>query len=314
MSRSKTDEYIKMGLRNDEPYSAWNVNEIHNDSRISDAMAARCIISDLVIGSTKRYSDLGQSFFVKSSGKTRSGNTIGNGRPWIYDYKYTTILRHVLKGSCTLDLKVGQDVAILSDHDAQFRRWATRVQAGDYSMFKWDLLLRNPAILRSLTTPSIPGSIGSDAPSSVGPYFGIPLHIFDPNSNVVDYVPAHIAILDGNNVNGGPQPINVRPNHAVPDAGSAPLVPEAQGIASNEAPPPDSDIHDDEPRATVNGIQTAKVQLDFEVSLEIACTAVGIIARVDQQTAKGLTNKLKGISDARLAKLSASIDGMKALP
>ncbi len=52
------------------------------------------------------------------------------------------------------------------------------------------------AILKSLTTPYLPGSIGSDQPLHTAPYFGVPIHVLDPARGVTGYFPA--GLITGN--------------------------------------------------------------------------------------------------------------------
>lgn len=64
------------------------------DYRLSDNMAARCVMSAVALGASKPYKKLAQTFFVGSSGAMRGvkgSNIYGNGGPFIYNHTFAML-------------------------------------------------------------------------------------------------------------------------------------------------------------------------------------------------------------------------------
>lgn len=291
MSKARTDELSKLNLTEAEPYEQWDKDEIHDSHRISDGMAARCVASNIVL-KTQTYKKLAPTFFVSTSGAIRTGNASGNGRPFVYNNTFVTIEGRILKGASRLPLEPGQDIIILSLHVKEFQRWFKRLYNGDYKEFKWEMLERNPAILKSLTTPSLRGSIGSDNPAHPAPYFGLPPHIFDPASNVKGFVPDHL--VPGNN-----EAAQVAAQSAV-GGNEGPI--RADGGSDDNMAVPDTPAND-----VINGISKAKLHGDYNIALEIACTAVRAVAKVNPEAAKNIMHEIGDKSITRIADVCASI-------
>lgn len=187
IKRPTISDYALLRLCNPEPFDIWSPNHNFNDSRVSDFVACMCVVEAYRNKNPTSYSAMAINYFNKNNHQLRTyGNLLGHGMPLIYENKFVCFGDYVMRGNCDLQLGFGPDIRLLCRLDPAFVEWIGRVSNGDYASFTFDILSRHPDILRSLTSPRIPGSIGSSNPLEPGPFFSVPPGVFSGHEMPID--------------------------------------------------------------------------------------------------------------------------------
>ncbi|KFY31439.1 hypothetical protein V493_01111 [Pseudogymnoascus sp. VKM F-4281 (FW-2241)] len=170
------------------PFEAFNGSQIYgtdvlNKVRISDNIASKIIIWATINGKA-RYGFTARNYFITSTNNIRKqGDSVGLGAPFIYENRYVKFVgdfTHTMTGTGWPNI-VGNDspwnVKELCEQ-REFIDWFGRICDGRFAMFTANICRRYHDILRSITSPSLPGAIGGPNPPS-GPFFGVNPSIFD---------------------------------------------------------------------------------------------------------------------------------------
>lgn len=209
-SRLNPSDYANLAIFDPEPFAPWVGGQSFEKCRISDFVAAMLVPESIASVPVTKYHKRAPRFFNPNQGDVikNTGNMRHIGRPFVYKNSYVTFGNYRFKGTCALLLTPIYDIRILSEED-EFKEWAARVRSGVYEKFTWALLEKHPNLLHSVTTPGLPGSIGSSSPPGPAPYFGVSPNVFAGLAP-----PGDVTI-------GTPPPVNITPSQPPPQAGGA---------------------------------------------------------------------------------------------
>ncbi|OBT74317.1 hypothetical protein VF21_06900 [Pseudogymnoascus sp. 05NY08] len=118
-------------------------------------------------GTSRKLSEIATSFFLTSD-KVRLG-CYNYGHGIVYEGCWVTYDDKVMCGSSMQKLPTGKSFTVLCE-DRTFQKWFTKVLNGAYKEYDFDTL--SPDILKSLTSPKLPGSLASERPAGLSPTAG----------------------------------------------------------------------------------------------------------------------------------------------
>lgn len=145
--------------------------------RLSDDLGVKVFVRVYTEQISEKVGTAAPNFYTPSHHHVRTNpKVVGEGAPFVYNGKYTHTQKYTFPGKWGLKLKTGPLIEELVENE-EFLAYMQRVAEGKYAIFTDEFCRKNPKIFLSITSPSTPGSIGSENPPP-GPYFGVSPDLF----------------------------------------------------------------------------------------------------------------------------------------